>query len=136
MIAAAIVANISAHRILELYLNRASEVFTGFTTSNTLKRMIAPEREENQKAYVSTRTRHTAEWIFSLWGRGRGPLHHYFSEFFDWNDPPLFKNFLRIYAFGSALYIYCFPATGCSEHEENPSVEDEIKINLKSTEAG
>jgi hypothetical protein len=92
---------------------------------------ITPEREGDRQVHISKRTRRIAEWIYPLPGRGRGPLHHYFSEFFDWNDPPLFKNFLRIDASGSELHIRCFAATGCQEHEENPPVEDESKINLE-----
>jgi hypothetical protein len=37
---------------------------------------------------------------------GCGPVHHTFSEFFDWNDLLLFKNFLRI--------------DGCAEQEKDP----------------
>jgi hypothetical protein len=93
---------------------------------------IAPEREGDRKTYVSERTRRVAERIFPLPGRGRGLLHHYFSEFFDWNDPPLFKNFLRLDASRSELRIRCFAATGCLEHEKNPPVEDDLKIELGS----
>ncbi len=97
---------------------------------------IAPEREEDRKAYISRRTRRLAKWIFPLPGRGRGFLHYYFSEFFDWNDPPLFKNFLRIDASESELQIRCCAATGCLEHEKNPPVEDEIKIKLATLASG
>jgi hypothetical protein len=62
-------------RILELYLNRATEIFTGFPPLNTLKRIIFGSMYSTQK------------------------LHHLIAK-------------------------------------ENPSVEDEIKINLKTTEAG
>ena len=91
---------------------------------------ITPEREEDQQAYISGRTRRIAEWILPLPGRGRGPLHQNFSEFFDWNDPPLFKNFLRIEASERELCIRCFAVTGCREHEENAPLEDEVKIEL------
>jgi hypothetical protein len=96
---------------------------------------ITPEREEDRKAYISRRTRRLAHWIFPLPGRGRGSLHHYFSELFDWNELPLFKNFMRIDVAGSELRICCFAATGCLEHEKSPPVEDEIKIKL-TPEAG
>ena len=43
----------------------------------------------------------------------RGPWHLLFSEFFDWNDPPLFKSFLRVEAGPGELHIRCFAATGC-----------------------
>src|ERR671910_2489061 len=76
---------------------------------------IAPAREGDQNAYISRRTRRLAERIFPLPGRGRGPLHHYFSEFFDWNDPPLFKNFLQVDVRAGELNICCFAATGCLE---------------------
>jgi hypothetical protein len=96
---------------------------------------ISPARTRDRNAYVSKRTQRIAEWIFPLPGRGRGPFHHYFSEFFDWNEPPLFKNFLRIDVSESELRIRCFAATGCLEHEENPPVEDDVKIPLRSSHA-
>ena len=93
---------------------------------------ITPERKGDREAYVSRRTRRLAKWIFPLPGRGSGFLHHYFSEFFDWNEPPLFKNFLRIDASERELQIRCFAATGCLEHEKNPPVEDDINVKLRS----
>jgi Calcineurin-like phosphoesterase len=92
---------------------------------------IEPARPGDRAAYVSRRARRVAEWIFPLPGRGRGPLHHFFSEFFDWNEPPLFKNFLRVDASASEVRIRCFAATGCAEHVENPPVEDEVRIPLR-----
>jgi hypothetical protein len=92
---------------------------------------IQPTRPGDRVAYVSRRVRRVAEWIFPLPGRGRGPLHHFFSEFFDWNEPPLFKNFLRIDASGKEVRIRCFAATGCAEHEDSPPLEDEVKIPLR-----
>jgi hypothetical protein len=91
---------------------------------------ITPVREEDRKAYISRRARRVAEWIYPLPGRGRGSLHHFFSEFFDWNEPPLFKNFLRIDAAKNKVRIRCFAATGCLEHEKYPPVEDDVEIEL------
>lgn len=91
---------------------------------------IKPAREGDQDAYASKRARRLAERIFPLPGRGKGLLHHFFSEFFDWNEPPLFKNFLRLDVRGNELTIYCFAATGCLDHEKNPPVEDEVRIPL------
>jgi hypothetical protein len=91
---------------------------------------ITPEREGDQKTYVSERTAGLPSGSFRC--RGRGLLHHYFSEFFDWNDPPLFKSFLRLDASRSELRIRCFAARGCLEHEENPPMEDDIRIELGS----
>ena len=91
---------------------------------------IKPVREKDQYAYISRRARRLAERIFPLPGRGRGLLHHYFSEFFDWNEPPLFKNFLKLDVRETELTIRCFAATGCLDHEKYPPVEDEIRIPL------
>ena len=91
---------------------------------------IQPTRPGDRGTYVSTRVRRVAEWIYPLPERGRSPLHHFFSEFFDWNEPPLFKNFLRIDATRNEVLIRCFAATGCTEHQENPPLEDEVRIPL------
>lgn len=93
---------------------------------------IEPARPEDRGAHVSSRTRRVAGWIFPLPGSGRNLYHNFFSEFFDWNDPPLFKNFLRIDASESEVRIRCFAATGCAEHEEEPPLEDEVRILLGS----
>jgi hypothetical protein len=92
---------------------------------------IEPTRPGDRGVYVSKRVRRVAERIFPLPGRGRGPFHHFFSEFFDWNEPPLFKNFLRIDASAEEVRIRCFAATGCAEHQDSPPVEDEVKISLR-----
>ncbi len=93
---------------------------------------IEPTRPGDRRRYVSRRTRRVADWIYPLPGSGRALYHHFFSEFFDWNDPPLFKNFLRIDASESEVRIRCFAATGCAEHEGDPPVEDEVRILLGS----
>ncbi len=92
---------------------------------------IEAARPGDRGTPVSNRVRRVAEWIFPLPGRGRGPFHHFFSEFFDWNKPPLFKNFLRIDASRDEVRIRCFAATGCAEHESRPPVEDEVKVPLR-----
>ena len=89
---------------------------------------MEPTRPEDRGTHVSRRTRRVADWIYPLPGSGRNLYHNYFSEFFDWNKPPLFKNFLRIDASKSEIRIRCFAATGCTEHEANPPLEDEVRI--------
>lgn len=59
--------------------------------------------------------------------RGYNP---YLSELLDWNDPPMFKSFLRLDVSAERLRIRCFAATGCAEHEQNPPLEDEVEIAL------
>ena len=46
-------------------------------------------------------------------GQLRGPWHLVFAEFFDWNDPPLFKHLLHLKFSDTELSISCLPATGC-----------------------
>jgi hypothetical protein len=81
---------------------------------------------------VSDRARRAAAAVFPLPGRGRGAFHLPFSEFFDWNDPPLFKSFLKLEAGPGKLRIRCFAATGCIGQEESPPVEDELTIALRA----
>ena len=95
-----------------------------------LKERIGRSREGDLSTYVTQRTRCIAKLIYPSPGRGRGPLHHFFSEFFDWNDLPLFKNFLQIDASESELRIRCVVVTGCLEREKRPPVEDELRIEL------
>jgi Calcineurin-like phosphoesterase len=60
---------------------------------------------------------------------GRG-FQRFVSEAFDWNDPPMFKSFLRLDVTGSQLRIRCFGVSGCRESEHAPPVEDELTIAL------
>ncbi|HVE99722.1 MAG TPA: metallophosphoesterase [Rubrobacteraceae bacterium] len=99
-----------------------------------LEERIGRIREGDKYTYVTRRTQRIARrMIYPPPGYRRGPLHHFFSEFFDWNDPPLFKNFLRIDASASEVRIRCFAATGCLEHEKDPPVEDDVRIQLTTS---
>jgi hypothetical protein len=42
----------------------------------------------------------------------------------DWNDPPMFKSFLRIDVSEQEIAIRCYAATGCRKHENDPPLED------------
>ena len=53
-------------------------------------------KEDSKGVAVSDETRRRGRRVYPLPGRGRGPLHTWFSEFFDWNEPPLFKSVLKI----------------------------------------
>ena len=64
---------------------------------------------------VTDETRRRARGVFPLPGRGRGPWHALFSEFFDWNEAPLFKNLLRIDVTATQVTIACHAATGCED---------------------
>ncbi|TDD68167.1 metallophosphoesterase [Actinomadura rubrisoli] len=52
------------------------------------------------------------------------------SEMADWDDPPFFKNFLRLDVTETELRIRCYAATGCGDHETAPPCEDEVTIPL------
>jgi hypothetical protein len=57
-------------------------------------------------------------------------FHRYASEFFDWEDPPFFKHFLRIDADERELRVRCFGVTGCANAGSDPPVEDEFSVPL------
>ncbi len=60
---------------------------------------------------------------------GKG-FQRFVSEAFDWNDPPMFKSFLRLDVTGDALRVRCFGVSGCREAEHDPPVEDDFTIVL------
>jgi Calcineurin-like phosphoesterase len=112
---------------------------------------ITSTRESDRRVVVSERTRQVAQEVFPVSGRRpsirryffsrsgvrRGVLQHFFfSEFFDWNDPPLFKNLLRVEVAADKLKIVCYGATGCKEHEDDPRVEDCVEIQRLSRGGG
>jgi Calcineurin-like phosphoesterase len=63
--------------------------------------------------------------VFPMPGQLRGPWHMLFAEFFDWNDPPLFKHLLHLKCSDTELSISCLPATGCIGPRP-PKPEDEV----------
>jgi hypothetical protein len=99
---------------------------------------IDPSRQSDRYTTPSTRSKLVARLMRLLPSRGRGLLEPFFYPFFaeilDWDEPPFFKNFLRLEATESKLTITCYGVTGCGEHEKNPSVEDNIEIQLEQFE--
>jgi hypothetical protein len=88
-------------------------------------------KPEARGVAVSQRSRRAAERVFPLHG-AHGPLQGVFSEFFDWNDPPLFKSFLRIDASMDEVRVRCFAATGCvGDAGRRP--EDELSAKPRSS---
>lgn len=90
---------------------------------------IPPVRPLDPDVIVTPEARRAFERVFPSRRRLPGPLREYMAQFLDWNDPPMFKSFLRIEASTEVLQIQCFAATGCREHEENPPIEDTIKAS-------
>jgi hypothetical protein len=93
---------------------------------------ITPVRPSARGVEVSNRARRAARILFTLPTHGRRGLHVPFSEWLDWNEPPLFKSFLRIDATSSELRIRCYGATGCGEQEQEPPVEDDLRSSLEA----
>jgi hypothetical protein len=87
---------------------------------------LTPARPSARSVDPSPESERAAQALFDLPGRKRGAQHVPFSEFLDWNEPPLFKSFVRVDADGAGVTIRCFAATGCAEHEQDPPVEDEL----------
>ena len=57
-------------------------------------------------------------------------FHRFASEFFDWNDPPFFKQFLRLDADADELRVRCFGVSGCRNASTDPPVEDEFTVRF------
>jgi hypothetical protein len=60
----------------------------------------------------------------------RGPLQRFVSEIFDKNEPPLFKNFLRVDLAPGRLTIICLHATGREDGPQDVTSEEPIEIDL------
>jgi Calcineurin-like phosphoesterase len=57
-------------------------------------------------------------------------FHRLGSEIFDFDEPPFFKQFLRIDAGNKEITVSCFGVTGCADTEHAPSIEDRFTIVL------
>lgn len=57
-------------------------------------------------------------------------FHRVGSEVFDFDEPPFFKQFLRIDIDNEKMMVTCFGVTGCAGTEHAPSVEDGFTIAL------
>lgn len=87
---------------------------------------VAPRKADARDAVVTGRTRRAAERVFPLPGqRRRGLLQSLFSEYFDWNEPPLFKHVLHVEASDAELRIRCLGVTGCAGREAG-DLEDHL----------
>lgn len=75
-------------------------------------------------------------WLFSNPPLPDRLFQRVFSEFLDWDKPPLFKSFLRVDADEQEIRIRCFQATGWLRDEEDPPVEDEVRIALQPDDRG
>jgi Calcineurin-like phosphoesterase len=91
------------------------------------RRGIEPPRESARAVEPTWRERLSASILLRLPARGKRGLHLPFSEWLDWNEPPMFKSFLRFDVRDGELTIRCFAATGCKSQEDEPPVEDTLR---------
>jgi Calcineurin-like phosphoesterase len=87
---------------------------------------IAPTRRGRDEIVLSDRARRAAQRLMPLPGRAHASLHSMLALWFDINEPPMFKSFLRIEASADRVNIRCFAATGCRDQQDDPPVEDEL----------
>ncbi len=85
---------------------------------------VSPTRRGGREVFLTPEARRAFHIVFPRRERLPGPLHDYFVQFMDWNDPPMFKSFLRIDASEQEIAIRCYAATGCRKHENDPPLED------------
>ncbi|MDQ3785099.1 MAG: metallophosphoesterase [Actinomycetota bacterium] len=93
---------------------------------------LPPVRPLDADVVVTPEARRAFKKILASRRRLPGPVREYLAQFLDWNDPPMFKSFLRIDASTEEIQIQCFAVTGCRKHEHSPPVEDAIKATRGS----
>jgi Calcineurin-like phosphoesterase len=71
-----------------------------------------------------------ANLIWPRFRRTRGPLHAFFSEIFDIDDPPLYKQLLALEVEPEALTLSCYAAVGTEHEHDPPALEDQVRIPL------
>jgi len=62
--------------------------------------------------------------------RTAGPVQAFVAEIFDSDDPPFFKDFLRLEVEPGALTIKAYGVTGWADDEKDPQREDCVRIPL------
>ena len=71
-----------------------------------------------------------AEFVAPRFHHTGGFLHSFFSEIFDVDQPPLYKQFLRLDADRDRLQITCCAAIGAEEEAHRPYIEEWTEIPL------
>ena len=80
----------------------------------------APSVDEAVRRVTERRAARIIRWLPA------GQLGELYYPYWDWDEPPFFKCFLRVDATPDEIRIRCFAATGCAEHEHDPPLEDEV----------
>ncbi|WP_435891555.1 metallophosphoesterase family protein [Nonomuraea angiospora] len=123
----------------QLYAHRLRMKWMYLTPSEALCIMAdqiknEPVRSPEGPVTITRRMR----WAARLLGAWPWPLrlpvdkvfHRYLSELSDWDTPPFFKQFLHLSVTPEELTVRCFAATGCRAQEDDPPLEDEVRIAL------
>jgi hypothetical protein len=85
------------------------------------------DRSPRGSIRVSWRSRALAALVFPR----RGPIAgSRISELLDWDEPPFFKNVVRLDIEDRLLTITAFGITGCARDENEPAVIDRMEIQL------
>ncbi len=93
-----------------------------------LSRILRMDPTRDEQVKLSRRARIAARLVQPAPGK-RG-FHRFASEFFDWEDPPFFKQFLRIDVDEREARVRCYGVTGCVDAGDSPPVEDEFTVPL------
>jgi hypothetical protein len=74
-----------------------------------------------EEAVLRARERRAAQIVRWL---PAGQLGELYYPYWDWDEPPFFKCFLRVDATRDEIRFRLFAATGCAEHDADPPLED------------
>lgn len=55
-------------------------------------------------------------------------FHRFGSEIFDFDNPPFFKQFLRLDVNSASVSVSCLGVTGCADTDDMPAVEDRFTV--------
>jgi hypothetical protein len=93
-----------------------------------LSKLLKMDPTRESKVRLSPRARIAAKLLQPA--PAKHGFHRFASEYFDWNDPPFFKQFLRLDADASQVRVRCFGVSGCASASADPPVEDEFVVPL------
>lgn len=82
--------------------------------------VAAPVAEEAERQAAERRAAQFIRWLPD------GHLGELYYPYWDWDEPPFFKCFLRVDATADEVRFRLFAATGCAEHDDDPPLEDEF----------
>ena len=88
-----------------------------------MEELTGARAERETEASYTERERRAAQLVRWLPDGHLGELYY---PYWDWDEPPFFKCFLRADATAAEIRFRLFAATGCAEHDADPPLEDEF----------